>query len=291
MRPAALLLVAGLTAVLGVAIASGSASGVGKKRLSGRGFATSVTVAFTAPQGYTIDGGGYENWDGPLFSSLTTGSNDLESGLHFDVHPDFTTRSAQKAAQSKVGDDQGGLPSEQVAAGPIAIPHVVGGKKVGDIKGYYVIRQVTRDHYEGWYEAALGIPLATGYPVLAADVDTTAPADDADKRIEGTLPSAWNRRVVEEGIRGIAVEGNFAPKALVVSATGRRLGGRVRDSLGHPVVAAAVTLKHGGKTCCRTVTSTAGTFSLPVPKSAGTGSFQLSVSTGGATLTKTVRLG
>ncbi len=278
-------------ASVAASVALGADEGVGKKRLSGRGIATTVTVSFTAPQGYAIDGGGYENWDGPLFSSLATGSNDLESGLHFDVHSDSTTRSAEKAARSKIGTEMGGIPTRELAAGPINIPHVVRGKKIGVVKGYFLIRQATKKGYEGFIEGGLGFWLGAGYPAFAADVDTTAPGDDGDKRIEGTLPSVWNRRVVEEGIRGIAVEGNFAPTKMAVAVNGRRLTGRVRDSLGHAVVSAAVKLKQGAKTCCRTTTTANGTFALSVPKSAGTGAFRLSVSTGGATLTKTVRLG
>jgi hypothetical protein len=264
---------------------------VGKKTLGGRGFATTVTVAFTAPQGYTIAGGGYENWRGPDFSSIATGSDDLESGVHFDVHPDEKARTAEKAARNKLGTDMGGLPTRQVAAGPLAVPHIVRGKKVGVIKGFYVIMQVTKKTYEGWYEGGLGFTLGRGYPALAADVDTTAPADDADKRIEGQLPSVWNRRVVDEGIRGIFVEGNFAPRNLTVRVQGRRLTGQARDALGHAVVSATVKLRQGSKTCCRTKTSATGAFALSVPTSAGTGMFRLTVAAGGATLTKTVRLG
>jgi len=278
-------------AALTASVALGADAAVGKKTLDGRGFATAVVVAFTAPQGYTIDGGGYENWRGPDFSSIATGSNDLESGVHFDVHPDEKAPTAEKAARNKVGTDMGGLPTRQVAAGPIAIPHIARGKKVGVIRGFYVLMQVTKEGYEGWYEGGLGFRLGSGYPALAADVDTTAPADDGDKRIEGTLPSVWNRRVVDQGIRGIFVEGNFAPRKLTVRVQGRRLSGTIRDALGDAVVGAAVKLKRGSKTCCRTTTTATGAFALSVPKSAGAGTFRLSVSTGGATLTKRIRLG
>jgi len=68
--------------------------------------------------------------------------------------------------------------------------------------------------------------------------------------------------------------------------------GRVTDSLGHPVVGAKVTLrKPGGKPCCTAVTSATGAFTLKVPRSAGTGAFQLSVAVGGAALTKNIRTG
>lgn len=282
-----------LLAVASVAVAAlATSSGVGRKTLGGRGFATDVTVSFTAPDGYSIDGGGYENWKGPLYSSLTTGSNDLESNLHFDVHSDPKARTAEQAARNKVGKDMGGLPTRQVAAGPIAVPHLVAGRKVGVVRGYYVLMQVTQEDYEGWYESGLGLPLGKGYPLLAADVDATAPAADADKRIQGTLPSVWNRRVVLEGIRGIAVEGNLAPGVLTAAVRGRRVTGRALDTLRHPLVRARIVLRGpGGKRCCGTLTAPTGAFALTVPPSAGSGAFQISVAVGSATLTKSIRVG
>lgn len=285
--PMIALAAAGVAAAVAIAVTAG----VGKKTLGGRGFATDVTVSFTAPEGYRINGGGYENWKGPLYSSLTTGSDDLVSNLHFDVHSDATARTAEQAARNKVGRDMGGLPTRQVAAGPLAVPHVVAGRKVGVVRGYYVLMQVTRKDYEGWYEGGLGLPLGKGYPLLAADVDTTAPDADADKRIRETLPSLWNRRVVLEGIRGIAIEGNLAPRALTARVQGRRVSGRATDSLGHPVVGAKVILRApNGTRCCTARTTPSGAFALTVPRSAGSGAFRISVAAGGATLTKNVRV-
>jgi hypothetical protein len=281
-----------LAALVTASLALAASGGVGRKVLSGRGFPTSVTVSFTAPEGYTIKGSGYENWTGPLFSSLTTGSNDLESGVHFDVHPDFTTSSITKAARDKVGTEMGGQPTRQVAAGPIDVPHLIRGKRVGVVKGFFVMRQVTSEGYEGWYEGGLAFSPGKGYPILGAIVDTTAPADDSDKRIKDTLPSVWNRRVVEEGIGGIVVEGNLAPRKISARVRGRRISGRVTDSLGHAVIGAAVKLrKAGARPCCRAVTSSTGAYALTVPRGAGTGAFELSASAGAATLSKRVQLG
>jgi hypothetical protein len=263
---------------------------VGKKVLGGRGFATNVTVSFKAPEGYTIDSGRYENWKGPVYTYLNTGS-EAESGLHFDVHS-ATTRSIERAARDKIGTDMGGIPTKQLEAGPILVPHLVRGRTVGVIKGFFLIREGTREDYEGWIDAALAFWLGRGYPVLAADVDTTAPSDDSNNRIRDQLPSVWNRRVVEEGIRGIAVEGNLAPRRLTARVQGRRVAGRVRDSLGHPLVRVKLTVRTpDGKPCCVAVTSATGVFTLNVPASAGSGTFRLSVAVGGARASKTVRIG
>jgi len=130
-------------ALAGVSVALAAASSVGKKTLGGRGFATDVTVSFTAPAAYAAPGGGYESWVGPLYTNLATGSSDLESHLAFDVHPAFSVRSAEEAAREKIGTDIGGIPTREVTSGPIDVPHVIGGRKVGSVKGFFLIRQAT----------------------------------------------------------------------------------------------------------------------------------------------------
>lgn len=93
-------------------------------------------------------------------------------------------------------------------------------------------------------------------------------------------------------MRGIVLEGNLAPRNVTARVQAGRVVGRVTDSLGHPVVGAKVTLgKPGGRPCCTAVTSVTGAFTLNVPRSAGTGAFQLSVAVSGATLTKSVKIG
>jgi hypothetical protein len=280
-----------LASVIAAPLALASSAATGEKVLGGRGYATNVTVSFTAPAGYTIDSAnGYENWKGPLYTYINTGST-TESNLHFDVHS-ATTRSMERAARDKIGTDMGGIPTRQVVASAIRVPHLVRGRKVGDIKGFFVIRQGAKEDYEGWTEAGLAFSLGKGYPVLAADVDTTGPSDDSNNTIQNTLPSAWNRRVVEEGVRGIAVVGNLAPSKLTARVQGRRVSGRATDALGHVVVQAKVALRApNGKRCCTALTRTDGTFALTVPGSAGSGAFQLSVTAGGAKATKSVRLG
>jgi len=292
MRRAPYLVIPALAVALAASLALAAASGVGKKLMGGRDFATNVTISFTAPKGYKIDAAnGYENWRGPDFTNLDIGSSDLESGLHFDVHT-ASTRSVERAARDKTGKDMGGIPTEQVEAGPIGVPHIVRGRKVGVIRGFYLVRQSTKKNYQGWTDAAVAFWLGRGYPVLVADVNTTAPSADEYQRIEDMLPSVWNLRVVEEGIRGIAVEGNLAPRTITAHVSGRRIAGRATDTLGHAIVGANVTLrKPGGKPCCTAVTRATGAFTLNVPRSAGTGAFQLSVAAGGAKLTKSVKIG
>lgn len=268
-------------AVVVVSVSSAAVTGVGKKTLGGRGWTTKVTVSFTAPEGYSINGSGYENWKGPLWKSLVTGNED-ESNLHFDVHPDYTTRSAERAARSKLDTEMGGLPTRQVAAGPIAVPHVVRGRKVGVIKGFFLIRQVTKPQYEGWFEAALAFSLGKGYPIPAADVDTTSPDDDSAKRINEMLPSEWNRRIVEQGIRGIAVEGNLAPQRVTARVQGGRVVGRVTDTVGHAGVDLKVVLeRRAGSSWTRVTTSVTngnGEFALRLTGLAGASGIRVTVS-------------
>jgi hypothetical protein len=283
MRRTGVSVTVAIAAVAVASLAFAGITGVGKKTLGGRGWATNVTVAFTAPQGYSINGSGYENWLGPLFTNSVTGNQD-ESNISFDVHPDFTTRSAERAARSKLGNDMGGLPTRQVAAGPIDVPHVIGGRKVGVIKGFFLIRQVTKPQYEGWFEAALAFSLGRGYPIPAADLDTTAPDDDATKTIQGMLPSQWNRRVIEDGLRGISVEGNLAPRKVAARVQPGRVTGRVTDTVGHPVVRLKVVLeRRAGSSWSRVttgVTNGNGEFALRLAGVAKASAVRVSVSLG-----------
>lgn len=275
-------------AIAAAAVASlalAAATGVGKKTLGGRGWATNVTVAFTSPEGYSINGSGYENWLGPKFTNTVTGNED-ESNLSFDVHSDFTTRSAERAARSKLGADMGGIPTKQVAAGPIDVPHIIRGRQVGVIKGFFLIMQATRAQYEGWFEAGLAFSLGRGYPIPAADLDTTAPDDDATKTIQGTLPSEWNRRVIEQGVRGITVEGNLAPQKVTARVKAGRVEGRATDTVGHPVVGLKVVLeRRAGSSWTRVttgVTNGNGEFALRLAGVAGASGIRVSVSLGAA---------
>lgn len=285
MRRAGVPLTIVIAAATVASLALAATASVGKKTLAGRGWATSVTVSFTAPEGYSINGSGYENWNGPLWKSLITGSED-ESNLHFDVHPDFTTRSAERAARSKLGNDMGGLPTKQVAAGPIDVPHVIRGRKVGVIKGFYLIRQVTKPQYEGWFEAGLAFSLGRGYPIPAADVDTTSPDDDSAKRIKEMLPSEWNRQIVEQGVRGIAVDGNLAPQKVTARVRAGRMQGRVTDTVGHPVVGLKVLLeRRAGSSWTRVTTGATngnGEFALRAGAVAKGSTVRVSVSLGSA---------
>lgn len=291
MRRTGVLLAATITAVVAVSVALASTAGVGKKTIGGRDFATDVIVSFTAPKGYRIDTeNGYGGWKGPPVTNLDINSQ-VESGLQFDVHT-AVTRSVERAARDKIGTDFGGIPTKQVVGGPIGVPHMIRGRKVGVIKGFFLIRQGARQGYEGWTNSAVAFSLGRGYPVLAANVDTTAPGSDANLSIKGMLPSAWNRQVVEQGVRGIVVEGNLAPRTMTARAQAGRVVGRVTDSLGHPLVGVKVKLRKADlQPCCNATTTATGAFTLNVPQSAGTGSFQLSVAVGGATLTKSVRIG
>ena len=262
-------MVIAIAAAVVASFAFAAAKGVGKKTLGGRGWATNVTVAFTSPEGYSINGSGYENWLGPKFTNSVTGNED-ESTLSFDVHSDYTTRSPERAARSKLGADMGGIPTKQVAAGPIDVPHVVGGRKVGVIKAFFLIRQVTKSHYEGWFEAGLAFSLGTGYPIPAADLDTTAPDDDATKTIQGKLPSEWNLQVIQQALHGIAVEGNLAPRKVTARVLAGKVTGQVVDTVGHPVVGVRVVLeRRTGSSWTRAATGTTtgtGRYAVRLPK-------------------------
>lgn len=286
-------LVVGAVAAATTAVAVGSvglaaAPPRAKIALGGRGFATSVAVTFAAPRGYVVKtSSGYNRtWRGPRWKNAV--GDERDSLLDFSAHSDFKARSAEGAAKNQVGSDPGW---KVVASGPIAVPHLIKGHKVGVIKGFMLVLQKTGKGYEGWHRAAVGFPLGKGYPVLVADFLTTSPSDDASDIIENVLPSQWNRQAVDQALQGVALDGNLAPRALQAGVHGARVTGRVVDGLGHGVVGVKVTLrKQGSEPCCSATTSATGAFAMNVPQSAGTGAFVLSVSSGGVALTKSVRI-
>jgi hypothetical protein len=244
-RHAGAIAVAGATTLavsVSVAVAVAAAPPAARQTLDGRGFATPVTVTFTAPPGYRRRTPTSSSWRGPRYTNIDTGSL-LESTLDYSVHPDHTTRSAESAARHKIGTDIGGIPTTEVASGPIDVPHVVRGRRVGVLRGFFVIRHATREQYEGWYDAGLGFALGRGYPVIVPDFQTNFPGDDAKHEIPGGPPSRWNRQVIERALRGVAIEGNLAPARVAARIQGARVTGRVTDTLGHPSVAITVVLE------------------------------------------------
>lgn len=282
--------------VLSASLAAAADAPRKKITLSGRDYPTPVRVSFAAPTGYTSNQGG--SWKGPRWKKIAL-SSEGDSSLTVNVGGDSSAGSAERAARKRLGSYVTSW--TVVASRPIAVPHLVGGRKVGTFKGFFLILHNPDQGYEGWYKATIGVPLGKGYPVLAADFGTTDPSDDATTTIEGKTPSAWNRQVIEQALRGAAVDGNLAARTIQANVRltplepccGARISGRITDALGHPLVAVKVTLrKHGLAPCCAATTSATGAYVLNVPKRAGTGAFVLSVAAaGGASLTKTIRIG
>jgi hypothetical protein len=281
-----------IVAVVGASAAVAAVSPAGRQTFTGSGFPTAVTVTFTPPPGYRRIGGPTSStYRGPTYTNLDTG-NKIESTLDYSVHPDYGTSSAERGARRKIGTDIGGIPTREVASGTLSVPHLVGGRKVGVVRAFYVIRQATKAAYEGWFDAGLGFSAGKGYAVLVPDMQTNFPGDEAKHKPPDGTASTWNRRVIEQALRGVAIEGNLAPSKLAARVQARRVTGRVTDSLGHPLVGVKVTLRTAaGRSCCSVATSTTGAFALNVPPSAGAGALRLSVAVGGAQLTSTVRIG
>ena len=280
--------------ILAVSASLSAAAGPPPKKitLTGRGYSGPVTMVIATPAGYTSGFGGA--WTGPRWKMP---SAEGDSGLTVNVGGVPSARSAELAARKTLGSYVASW--TVVASGPIAVPHLVRARKVGSIQGFFLILHNPAARYEGWYHAAVGVPLGKGYEILAAHFSTTTPSDDATTTIEGKKPSAWNRQTIEQAVRGVALDGNLAAKTIQAqvrpgaACCNARITGRVTDALGHPLVAVKVTLrKNDGAPCCGATTSATGAYTLNVPKKAGTGAFVLSVAAAdGTSLTKTIRIG
>jgi hypothetical protein len=280
--------------VLSASFAAAAGPPAKKITLTGRGYSGPVTMTIATPAGYTSGAGGA--WTGPRWKKP---SAEGDSSLTVNVGGVPTAGSAEQAARKTLGSYVASW--TVVSSGPIAVPHVVGVHKVGTFKGFFLILHHPDKGYEGWYKAAVGVPIGKGSEILAAEFGTTSPSDDAIETIEGTTPSVWNRKAVDQALKGVAIDGNLAARTIQAQVRptpaepccGARVTGRVTDALGHPLVGVKVTLrKQSAEPCCGATTGATGAYVLKVPKSAGKGAFVLSVAAaGGTALTKSIQIG
>ena len=108
------------------------------------------------------------------------------------------------------------------------------------------------------------------------------------------LPSAWNLQAVEEAVRGVAVEGNLAPRKVTARIQGGQVAGRVTDGLGHPVVGAKVALERRSGNAWQRVaqgrTNANGEFKLRLGAGESAQSVRVAVTLAGLTVrSKTLR--
>ena len=128
----------------------------------------------------------------------------------------------------------------------VSVPHVVGGRIVGDIPGFFVL-QVVRQSSPS--ELVVAFPVSRD---LHTFVRFLLPRPESNEyRVRGILASSWNRGQALVAMARVALEGNLPPS--LVSIRTRRRGGVVSgfalDFLRHAVIGIPVTLERrtGGR--------------------------------------------
>jgi hypothetical protein len=258
----------------------------GAGRNSTRSFSTSLFVDVALASGYTRRSfdGDEGNWDGPgyhatLKASLA-GSTHLGWGVDFDLASRLSLEDFAKQHVLSIGSWR------VVQQAPRAIPHLIGGKQVGTINGLMMVTQAPGDNAAA-FDSAVSFPLCRGV-IAVAHFSTLQPSTNTANPFgtyvvdDGTDVQVWNRDHVTAALDGVVVNGYLPAARLTATARARTVHGLVSDCLGQPMPGVAVLV---GKT--RTVTSASGAYTARV---AHPGSYVVSVSAGGGSARRTVRV-
>lgn len=285
-----------LALALGLVLAAGAwaaaADTVDHVRVNGGGrnstnsFSTTLYVDVALVSGYTrrsFDGDNGD-WDGPGYhASLKpslAGATHLGWGVSFDLAShisleDFAKRYALDLGSWRV-----------LQEGPRAIPHVIGGRQVGTINGLMMLTQAPGDNAAA-FDSAVAFPLCRGV-IAVAHFSTLTPSTNSPNPFgtylvdDGTDVQIWNRDHISAALDGVVVNGYLPAARLTAAARGRTVHGIVSDCTGQPMPGVAVQV---GKT--RAVTSAAGAYTARVARP---GSYVISVSAGGGSARRTVRV-
>jgi Carboxypeptidase regulatory-like domain len=270
MRRGLVLAVAAVLAAVPLALAAGETDRVqvgGPGRALTRGFSPATFVEVSAPSDYArvdFDGDG-GTWKGPAYRA--EGKQDLggDAKVEWEVVFDREPTSAEAAARAHLGHGW-----TSVDSGPLAVPHLIGGRSVGRLSAFYVITRGPADSAQ--HEATLGIPLSRGVFAVARFSFLDPSSDSAGGGygayvVDGsTLASTWNRQQAALALRRVAVDGSLPPALVTTVRSGRVVGGAVRDRFAQPVAGARVTLERragpGWRRVGTTRTSLSGAYSV-----------------------------
>ena len=258
----------------------------GAGRNSTRTYSTTLYVDVALVSGYTRKSfdGDAGTWDGPGYHAslkeTLSGATHLGWGVDFDL----ASRLSLEAFDKRYALDFGSW--RVLQQGPRAIPHMIGGTKVGTIKGLMMLTQAPGDTAAA-FDSAVSFALCKGV-IAVAHFSTLTPSSNSAGPSgsyvvdDGTDVQAWNRDHISASLDGVVVNGYLPAGRLTATARGRSVQGIVSDCLGHPMPKVVVKV---GST--HAVTNTSGSYTAHV---AGPGSYAVSVTAGGGSARRTVRV-
>jgi hypothetical protein len=175
-------------------------------------------------------------WVGPPYGTAgaanPSGNATIEWEVGFDARPLDTERVALgNLTQDWVEDQRAG----------VSIPHVVGGRVVGDIPGFFVL-QVQRQSAPS--ELVVAFRLSSDFHAFVRFL-LTRPESNQHYVNGSILASSWNRGQALVAMSRVKLEGNLPPSLVSIRPRkgGRMVGGFALDFLRHAVVGIPVTLE------------------------------------------------
>jgi hypothetical protein len=232
---------AGVVAALSVAqLASGQA--IERVRVSPNPPVASVPpglfIVVRSPDAYSraAASGARGSWAGPAYWPQGAGAPSGNASIDWEVGFDARRMDTERLALANLTRDW----AEDQRAG-VSVPHVVGGRVVGDIPGFFIL-QVVRQSAPS--ELVVAFPLSRDLHAYVRFLLTRPESNDFF--VNGSiLASSWNRGQALVAMARVKLEGNLPPSLVSIRQRrgGRVVAGFVLDFLRHPVVRVPVVLE------------------------------------------------
>jgi hypothetical protein len=195
-------------------------------------------VVVRSPDSYSraTSSGARGSWIGPGYWPRGAGSPWGNASIDWEVGFDARRMDTERLALANLTRDW----AEDQRAG-VSVPHVVGGRVVGDIPGFFIL-QVVRQSAPS--ELVVAFPLSRDLHAYVRFLLTRPESND--HFINGLiLASSWNRGQALVAMSRVKLEGNLPPSLVSIRQRrgGRVVAGFVLDFLRHPVVGVPVTLE------------------------------------------------
>lgn len=195
-------------------------------------------VVVGSPDAYTraAASGARGSWVGPPYAVAGAPNPSGNATIDWEVGFDGRKLDTERIALGNLTQDW----VEDQRAG-ISIPHIVGGRVVGDIPGFFVL-QVQRQSAPS--ELVVAFRLSGDLHAFVRFL-LTRPESNQHYVNGSILASSWNRGQALVALSRVKLEGNLPPALVSIrpKREGRVVGGSVLDFLRHAVVGIPVTLE------------------------------------------------
>jgi hypothetical protein len=215
------------------------------------GLPPGLFLTLVSPAPYAAQAPG--RWVGPEF--WASGNSSLRGNAMIEWSVDFRDRAVEPDSAAAAATPRGW--KEQERAG-IAVPRFAGGKVVGTLPSYFVLK-----HSDAAHLAALAIPISRT-AIAIVTFSLTAPDKNSsegfgDFLVQGSFnASTWNRGQAFLALSGVRLEGALPPSKVSIEAVRGKLAvrGAVQDAFQHAVVGTRVVLERRSGASWRAVSST-----------------------------------